>query len=83
MYYCISCCDIFVLLGLIIWAMVTVDDSAVEQCLALPEETGCRGFLNATHAHIIMGWIYIVSHCCACPISIICVINGNWMGRNS
>jgi len=84
MYYCISCLDIFVLLGLIIWAMIAVDNSAVEQCWTLPEETGCKEFLKATRTHIIIGWIYIVTHCCACPIGLICYSSGIWRpGRTS
>ena len=72
LHYLLSCFDIAVLGGLVIWGTVAVNHSLIQQCQALPEDTGCAAFLKATRANIYLGWVYIVVHCCACPIAICC-----------
>lgn len=64
------CLDIFVMLGFLIWATAVVDTTLIEQCKELPDETGVASFIKATRANIVIGWLYLILHCCACPIFI-------------
>ena len=42
LHCCLSCFDIFVLGGLVIWGTVALNDFPTEQCQALPEDVGCN-----------------------------------------
>ena len=68
-HYCCSCCDICLLGSLVIWGCIALNyGHDAELCNLMPEEVGCRGFYKATKANVVIGFLYIIAHCCVFPL---------------
>ena len=59
-----------------IWGTVAINSDEAKEYETAPEETGLANFLQITTLNVVMAYLYVFSHICACPIGI-CIVAMN------
>ena len=72
-HYFISCLDNLLLTGVTIWGTIALNSDEAEVFSSSPEKTGLPNFISVTTFNVVMAYIYVIVHVCACPISIFIV----------
>ena len=73
LHYVTSCLDNLLMGGLLIWSSISLGMNEATGYAEAPDETGMPAFLTVLTINVIIGYLYVCSHICACPITIFIV----------